>query len=523
MRPKRKYRKRTNLSLSQRKHRNLPDPGIPTVEYKSPRELRAEKRSSNEQCGTHTLNVVERPRIKRTKLAAPLPTSPLSSADDAETDYFSDGDVSSTPANYAQRCIRDIPNSDLWKNVLRKCQEKGLTRNFMALMTQIGSGRIPVTNMSFLLCLEVGLLHSLDNATQMRYRNDTSMFWELVLSIGGPRLLRLFSSDKHFGQVNSGECKKSKYPPIKGNYNFAVPDERTLRKSKTEIPKDVPCGIIEDSLSLLDVNKEYILSLDGKQAGQGLKEDGVGDVNLWGFEGPPSLQDTLRCFRNESNNVLLLADQVYDQENDTVIDNDVVRKLKFVVEALSLRIKALREAKVRHEMLRSSFAKKVKKFPDMGSRYKIAFAEIEAFIAKTDMVIKDILQMNVRWCLIMAKINKISQCIVTSGTVDLEKQRNLRLLLDPDVIERLIPGFIEDYPVYVKQRTPQWFAVRRHSRITASTMHNALGLRTLKAQKEHFDEFVCGKIRPVTDIPPAMEHGTKHEVTMIQKYSNVFN
>ena len=54
-------------------------------------------------------------------------------------------------------------------------------------------------------------------------------------------------------------------------------------------------------------------------------------------------------------------------------------------------------------------------------------------------------------------------------------------------------------------------------------MHNALGLRTLKAQKEHFDEFVCGKIRPVTDIPPAMEHGTKHEVTMIQKYSNVFN
>ena len=97
-----------------------------------------------------------------------------------------------------------------------------------------------------------------------------------------------------------------------------------------------------------------------------MKEDGVGDVNLWGFEGPPSLQDTLRCFRNESNNVLLLADQVYDQENDTVIDNDVMRKLKFVVEALSLRIKALREAKVRHEMLRSTFAKTVKKFPDMG-------------------------------------------------------------------------------------------------------------------------------------------------------------
>ena len=334
------------------------------------------------------------------------------------------------------------------------------------------------------------------------------------MSIGGPRLLRLFSSDKHFGQVNSGECKKSKYPPSQGNYNFAVPDERTLRKSKTEIPKDVPCGIIEESLLLLDANKEYILSLDGKQAGQGLREDGVGDVNLWGFEGPPSLRDTLRFFRNETNNILLIADKVYDQEDDTVIDDDVVKQLKFVVEALSLRIKALREAKVRHEILRSTFTKKVTKFPDMGSRYKIAFAEIEAFIAKADMVINEILQLNVRWCLLMAKTNKMSQCIVTRGTVDLEKQGNLRLLLNPDVIERLIPGFIEDYPVYVKQRTPEWFAVRRHSRITASTMHNALGLRTLKAQKEHFDEFVTGKIIPRIETPPAMAHGTKHEVTL---------
>ena len=515
MRPKRKYRKCTNLALSQRKHRHLPAPDIPTVEYKSPRDLRAEKRRQTEQCGTHSFNIVEGPSQKKGKLEAqPSVNSPLLSADDAETDYFSEGDVSSTPANYVQRCIRDIPNSDLWKTVLRKCEEKGLTRHFMALMQHIASGQIPVTNMSFLLCLEVGLLHSLDNATQMRYRNDTSMFWELVLSIGGPRLLRLFSSDKHFGQVNSGECKKSKYPPSQGNYNFAVPDEQTLRKSKTEIPKDVPCGIIEESLFLLDANKEYILSLDGKQAGQGLREDGVGDVNLWGFEGPPSLRDTLRFFRNETNNILLIADKVYDQEDDTVIDDDVVKQFKFVVEALSLRIKALREAKVRHEMLRSTFTKKVTKFPDMGSRYKIAFAEIEAFIAKADMVINEILQLNVRWCLLMAKINKMSKCIVTRGTVDLEKQGNLRLLLNPDVIERLIPGFIEDYPVYVKQRTPEWFAVRRHSRITASTMHNALGLRTLKAQKEHFDEFVTGKIIPRIETPPAMAHGTKHEVTL---------
>ena len=142
LRPKRKYRKRSNLSLSQRKHRDLPAPGIPTVEYKSPRDLRAEKRSHNSQCGTHMLNIVEVPSQKKRKLKSGqhTVTSPTSSADDAETDYFSEGDASSTLANYVQRCIRDIPNTDVWRTVLRKCQEKWLTRHFMALMKQIAAG-----------------------------------------------------------------------------------------------------------------------------------------------------------------------------------------------------------------------------------------------------------------------------------------------------------------------------------------------------------------------------------------------
>ena len=240
----------------------------------------------------------------------------------------------------------------------------------------------------------------------MHYHNDTSLFWEIALSIGGPQLLRLFSCDKHFGMVNSGECKKSKYPPNKGTYNFAVPDERTLRKSKTNIPKDVSCGIIDESFHILDNAKEFILSLDGKQVGQGLKENGVGDVNLWGFEGPPSLEETLRYLHNEGNNVLNIADIVYDQEDSNVIDPEVVKDLKFVVQTLSNHIRRLREAKVRHEMLCSSFNRKIAKFPEMGSRYKSAFSDIDAFIVRAEMVIKDILQMNVRWCMLMVKINR---------------------------------------------------------------------------------------------------------------------
>ena len=460
---------------------------VSTCEFKSARQLHYEKRQKSTCTKAFNIQISQNSEKCVANEALPLNqdiASPHSSADDAETDYFSDGDVSATPSNYLQNCIQQMTESNLVKSVLRKCEKKGLTRHFMALMEGLANGKLSVTNMPFLLALEFALLQSLENSTQMRYREDMTLFWEIALSVGGPRLLRLFASDKHFGQVNSGKSKQSKYSPKDGSYIFAVPDERILRKSKTNIPKDISCGVIDEAVNLLVPEKEYILSLDGKQVGQGLKDNGIGDVDLWGFEGPPSLKDTLRYLRNECNNILLMSDKIQAQERDDVLDNDIIKDLKFVVQTLSFRIKSLRESKVRHEMLRNTFTNKIKKFPDQGSRYQIAFSDIEAFLARADILIKDILSLNWKWCNIMACINRNTQCFLGTGTVDLEKQKNFRILLKPQTIELSNPGFLNDNPEYVKQKTVEWFNKRRWSRITASTMHNALGLRTLKAQKD---------------------------------------
>ena len=75
----------------------------------------------------------------------------------------------------------------------------------------------------------------------------------------------------------------------------------------------------------------------------------------------------------------------------------------------------------------------------------------------------------------MATINKNSQCFLSSGRLHLEMQRNHRILLKPNIIEAANPGFLDDNPEYVKQRTPEWFNLRRQSRLTASTLYNALG------------------------------------------------
>ena len=81
------------------------------------------------------------------------------------------------------------------------------------------------------------------------------------------------------------------------------------------------------------------MSLDGKQVGQGLKENGVGDVNLWDFEGPPSLEQTLVHLHNETNNIFAIADKVYDQEDKDFIDPEVFKDLKFAVQTLLCHFK----------------------------------------------------------------------------------------------------------------------------------------------------------------------------------------
>ena len=299
----------------------------------------------------------------------------LSSSEDNSDAASNDGD------SYIERCEQDILQNNLIGQMLRKFQECDLLSHFMAFVHGICGGIIKPKNIYILLAMEYCYLMSLSNTTSMRYREDTCKFWESVLAVGGPKLMRLFSSDKHFGQVNSKESSKSKYNPQKGNFNFAVPDEKILRKSKTNIPNYVQCGIINEGIDMLNKNKQYIISLDGKQTGKGLREMPKGDVNLWGFEGPSSLKDTIEQSEKEINFFDMLALKLMDEDN---LCPEVVKELKFALQINTHKIRNLREAKVQHEILRSNFKSRIAKNPNQGSRYILAFAEIDAFIVKSN-------------------------------------------------------------------------------------------------------------------------------------------
>ena len=290
-----------------------------------------------------------------------------------------------------------------------------------------------------------------------------------------------------------------------------------LRKSKTGLPKCVKCGIIEESICLVDKGKEYVLALDGKQTSPGLLNDTEGDVNLWGYEGPPTLAESLERLRLQENCILDLVAKASRFDSNI---NEIAKDLKIVVQIVSKRIKNLQEAKVRYEQLRSRFKNKIAARPDIGSRYDVAFSDINSFIHHADIAIKNLLQINVEWCSTMATINGNEQLFCKSGPILLDTMLNSWILRSPETLQ--LDNFLKKYLQYMKQRSELWYSLCKECCMTGSTLHSAIGLRTLKEQKEHFKKFIS-KIDKPTEINKAMQHGIDNEVCKSKFILNTIN
>eukprot|EP00058_Branchiostoma_floridae_P000620 XP_002586108.1 hypothetical protein BRAFLDRAFT_110010 [Branchiostoma floridae] len=67
----------------------------------------------------------------------------------------------------------------------------------------------------------------------------------------------------------------------------------------------------------------------------------------------------------------------------------------------------------------------------------------------------------------------------------------------------------------IPQGTPEWHTIRSSARVTGSQLHKALGLESLKAQKEYFDRAVkkAGNTPSFSEEQKrAMAHGVEHEI-----------
>lgn len=64
---------------------------------------------------------------------------------------------------------------------------------------------------------------------------------------------------------------------------------------------------------------------------------------------------------------------------------------------------------------------------------------------------------------------------------------------------------------FIQQRTAEWHETRAKYRVTGSTIHNAIGLRSVKEQQIHYDKVIHGKEQVFSEeVQSRMKHGTEN-------------
>ena len=116
----------------------------------------------------------------------------------------------------------------------------------------------------------------------------------------------------------------------------------------------------------------------------------------------------------------------------------------------------------------------------------------------------------------MATINGNEQLFPKSGPILLDTMLNSWILRGPETLQ--LDDFLKKYLQYMKQRSELWYPLRKECCLTGSTLHSAIGLRTLKEQKEHFKKFISK-----TEINKAKQHGIDNEVCKSKFILNTIN
>ena len=192
---------------------------------------------------------------------------------------------------HLENCIKEIKESDFLDRLFNKLQKVGLLNDFTTFLHNLESGKLPMDNIVFILMMDRVRFQNCGNTVRMRYGKKSKMFWTIVYRLCKESGLKFFSGSKNWGQVVNNECGKSKYFRDTAKLNFAVPDEKVLHAYKNELPKVIPLGKIHKCMEMLRNKKDIVLMANGKLVTKGLKTDFLGDVNLFGHERNPNLQN----------------------------------------------------------------------------------------------------------------------------------------------------------------------------------------------------------------------------------------
>ena len=376
---------------------------------------------------------------------------------------------------YVQNCYEELRSPQFVRNLIEVLYPTKCLPDFMLLVKQLAAGNFSPTNIAFLLCLERSRWEFLVTTTQMHFRAVTKQFWLVVYRLLKGKGFRFLSGPKNWGQVVSEEAPKGKYDPKKSEVNFAVPDERYLQSMDSVLGRIIDPGIIDDSMKMIEGHKDIVLMADCKQLAKGLKGDSLGDVDLWGHEGNPTMKEKLEEFREQYSFLTQPTKQLPDSNDDIEVYMNLIGILKMITEKIGdVRLVEIQECRqlLNHERCN----------PDPG--YKTAAkSSCRAHIYECKIFVNHALELNNSICKALSHLQK-NYCSFNSSGVCLESQQNVRRLHDTQYVGKHLN--LHENPKFVKQGSCEWQSFRHEAYITGSTAHSAMGFRGLSEVQKHF-------------------------------------
>ena len=430
--------------------------------------------------------------------------------------------------------------TSLIPSVLENLAANNQRDTFLKFNKMLAEGTFPMSNIAYLLFLDIVEWYSTDSTTNMRYSDETKQFWRVGMKLFKGKFMRFMSGLKNAGQEESELGFSGNYNPMDSKVNFAVPSRRILDKMATPIQTTRPEILTEMISKLSSFDPEQVLTykvcVDGKKINAGVRGQALGDINLWGFEDPPTLGDRTERLNQELTVVESLKKEIELLElksEECFSDIEGTRRKRLLdmmhqcIHILSERIQDLRVGRVGQGIALEKLMGQVTGDWRM-SKYGFAISGIRTKMFEIDSCLSITLRSIDKLCRACSALSGSEYNFSVTDTVQMGFQENFVCLKGIACPEKV--GALDDNMVLsnINQRSDAWFAVRKTAVITGSTLYKALGFDGLKAQKAHYAMVFQGEepSSPDNETQKRMEYGSKNEInavaTLVSKIMPVY-
>ena len=377
--------------------------------------------------------------------------------------------------------------------------EHNLLPDFMSLIRLLATRKMSAMDLPLLLVLEKARFLSVPSTNLMKYRPQTLKFWRVVYRLLKGKAIRLFSGPKNQGAILGGQVAGT-CSPKGAELNFAVPSVQILRNasgSEVPLPKEIKPGIIKEAVNIAKKSaKSYVLSMDAKKVAMGLQGEN-GDIDLWGHESDGGLKQRLKQLNDQlqtGQDIIMNLRGVDSQQPLADIGPDekdkLLTKIRSFMTIISSHIRSSRQHILKQMHALDKF-QKLCQTEEGALKYQYALSSTKSMLYQLRVHVTQALKV-VGNIMYEASHLGMGGASASSGPlIDVGSQCNMVRLKEPQDL----PAECHR-PEFIKQRTEEWLALRKQARVTGSSLHNAIGLRTLKDQKLHFDVHVSGQPMP---------------------------